>query len=136
MSNMTETQKEAVVKKVRSYENAATIIWMVIGTLQVLAGLSGVFWLLIIGGFNLYGGYTYRERLPRITDRDSKLVKEYEDDLLNIIFIGAANLFLGGVIGVIAAVIDLVNRSYVIKNAEAFDNVAEEDNEGEDVEAN
>lgn len=103
-------------------ENFSCIFWTVISILQILIGLAGDHWLvLIIGILNAFGAYGIHCDARRARTPYPGLVLEYQERFWSIIRMILLNLFLGGVIGAAAGIYDLFTRSFVLNNAAAFD---------------
>ena len=61
-------------------------------------------------------GITTITNAGKMEQRANNIVEAYEKNLTNIIIFLVVNIFIGGIIGVIGAIYDLVVRNYVLNN--------------------
>lgn len=106
--------KETVLQNISNKEKIGGIIWIVVASIQLIIGLIYNWVTLIIGIWNLIIGITRLTNASRMEKRENNIVEEYEKSLVNMIIFLVLNIFIGGIIGVIGAIYDLVTRSYVI----------------------
>lgn len=96
------------------------IIWIVIAAIQILIGISGVYFTLIVGILNLISAIkdmNYAKEFPQtrvgIVDR----VRPLTGAVITLIY----NLVIGGVIGVAGSIYYFVAvRGYVLENEQRF----------------
>ncbi len=93
-----------------------SIIWIIIGALQLL---SGVFF--IIGILNIISGINDLKYSKEILENPSGIVERYTPLTMPIITF-AYNLIFGGIVGVIGSVYYFVAiRSFVMENKDQFE---------------
>ena len=116
------------LEKLAEREKGAALIWIVVACIQILTailvrGTATV--VLICGLWNLYAGYSRIQQSKKILTSWLDLVNIYEKSRNSIIFSIVLNAVIGGVIGVIGGIYDMVTRSYVLEHRDEF-NAAEE----------
>ena len=102
------------------------IIWIVIAALQLIIGICGAWFTLIVGALNLYSAIqdiNYSKGLEAnpvgIVDR----VKPMTNAIITLVF----NLVIGGIIGVAGSIYYLVAvRGFILENEESFKQIEEE----------
>ena len=108
---------QQVTKTLSDREKISAIIWIIIGALQCLSFVA-----VVAGGWNIYAGVSRLKQSNAVLQPWKGIVKSYEDSQTNIIIGLVINLFLGGVIGVIGSIFDLVAiRGYVLENRQVFE---------------
>lgn len=112
------------LEKLAEREKGAALIWIVVACIQVLTailvrGTATV--VLICGIWNLYAGYCRNQGSKRVFTNWPDLVNTYEKSRNSIIFSIVLNAVIGGVIGVIGGIYDMVTRSYVLEHRDEFD---------------
>ena len=96
------------------------IIWLVIGILQVLAGLFWNWILLIIGALNIVTAVQDLSYSKTVLERPMGIVDKFRP-LTGPIITLVYNLIFGGVIGVAGTIYYLIGvRDFVLKNETAF----------------
>ena len=108
--------RNTVLQNIRNKENVGGIIWIVVASIQLLIGLTYNWVTLLIGIWNLIMGITTITNAGKMEQRANNIVEAYEKNLTNIIIFLVVNIFIGGIIGVIGAIYDLVVRNYVLNN--------------------
>ncbi len=116
MKGVNTLDRNTVLQNISNKEKAGGIIWIVVASLQLLIGLAYNWITLIIGIWNLIMGITTITNAGKMEQRANNIVEEYEKNLTNIIIFLVVNIFIGGLIGVIGAIYDLVVRNYVLSN--------------------
>lgn len=104
----------------------SAIIWILVSVYQIVIGLVLLIFgvgiaSIACGGWNIYAcirnfkhaGYVRNISTPM---QGQGVVAAYENSLTGTIIVGLVNLFLGGGIGVIGCVFDLILRGYVLKH--------------------
>lgn len=104
----------------------SAIIWILVSVYQIMIGLVLLIFgvgiaSIACGGWNIYAcirnfkhaGYVRNISTPM---QGQGVVAAYENSLTGTIIVGLVNLFLGGGIGVIGCVFDLILRGYVLKH--------------------
>ena len=71
---------------------------------------------MLIGIWNLVFGIIRISNAGKMEQRANGIVEAYEKTLVSIIIFLVLNIFVGGIIGVVGAIYDLVVRSYVLNN--------------------
>jgi hypothetical protein len=113
----------SIANKVRSTEMAVNIFWIVLGVLQILLALSNMSYIFvaIAGIWNIGNAAASLKNLNSIVAGNPIVVSYFEQRKTGLIAILVVNLIIGGVIGVILAVVNLINRNYVLNNRMAFE---------------
>ncbi len=115
-----------VTNTISTLVTISAVIWILIAIYQIIVG----FVLLIFGvgivtlgcgGWNIYACIKNFKHAGFVRNCDSvyraqRIVKSYEDSLGSTIIFLFVNLFLGGGLGVIGAIFDLILRAYVLKH--------------------
>lgn len=111
--------KSNVLKNISKKEMTGAIIWIVLAVIQILLGIAFIdyYWVtLIIGIWNLINGITRITRAGKVEESQNTIVEEYERSLTGLIIFLIVNIFIGGLIGVIGVIYDMVTRNYVLNN--------------------
>ena len=112
--------KPSVVDVISKRVKTNGIIWIVVAAIQILLGLVGAWFLLIVGVLNLISSIQdlkYSKAFPQNPTGIIAKVKPLAGPIITLIY----NLLIGGVIGVIGSVYYLVAvRGYVLENEQAF----------------
>lgn len=112
--------KPSVVDVVSKRIKTNGIIWIVVAAIQILLGLVGAWFLLLVGVLNLVSSIQdlkYSKAFPKNPTGIIAKVKPLAGPIITLIY----NLLIGGVIGVIGSVYYLVAvRGYVLENEQAF----------------
>ena len=112
-----------VAKNVITGLYVSVVVWLIIASLQILFGLP----LLIIGygismigcgAWNIYASITRIKAIDTYKAHPELIYPYFESDLDHILIFLGINLLLGGVIGVIASIYDLILRLYVVSHKE------------------
>lgn len=100
--------------------NTGAIIWIVIGALQIFAGLFWNWWLAIVGVLNIVSSIKDMSYAKKIFADQKDIVKNFESVVEPIITL-VYNLVIGGVVGVAGSIYYFVAiRGYVMENKDAF----------------
>lgn len=115
----------ATTNKIANMVTASAIIWICIAVYQLIVGfvllLFGGIATIACGAWNIYACVNNFKHAKYVRNCSSPMqgraiVEAYDKALTsNIIFL-FINLFLGGGLGVVGAIFDLILRSYVLKN--------------------
>ena len=116
MKGVNTLDRNTVLQNISNKEKTGGIIWIVVASLQLLIGLTYNWVTLLIGIWNLMMGITTITNAGKMEQRANNIVEAYEKNLTNIIIFLVVNIFIGGLIGVIGAIYDLVVRNYVLNN--------------------
>ncbi len=111
--------RNTVLRNISSKEMTSGIIWIVIGAIQILIGVSLIsyYWVtLIVGIWNVCVGIGRTKNADKIEERGNNVVEEYKKSITSMIVFLVLNILIGGLIGVIGAIYDLVTRNYVLTN--------------------
>lgn len=103
------------IRSIANYEKCSGIVWLIIGILQCLTLIA-----IIAGVWNIIAGISRIRSVPLILQRHPGIPAAFEG-VGQLIAIGLINLFLGGVIGVVAVIFDFFIRDLVLKNRALFD---------------
>ncbi len=112
--------REEAYAKLAHYEKISAIVWFVIAGLQIIIGIFSYYAPILIGLWNIYAGLS-RLKYSKLLEGTPEGVYEYfkKQGTSNIVFL-VLNIFLGGLIGGIAAGFDIYIRKYVMDNEEFF----------------
>jgi hypothetical protein len=113
----------SVANKVKSTETAVNVCWIILGVLQIIIALAATnfIYVAIAGIWNIVNAAIFLKNANDIVAGNPNVVSYFDKRLTGLIVILVVNLFIGGFIGVILAVIELVNRNYVLNNRMAFE---------------
>lgn len=104
-------------KTLSEREQISAILWLIIGIIQVIS-IAGI----VCGAWNIYCAYCRFKQSKAVLTPYPGLVQSYDKWMTNIIISMALNLILGGVIGVAAALFDMLAiRGYVLENKQTFE---------------
>ena len=115
-----ESADDATIRRIAEYERMSAIVWAVIAVVQILSVVA-----IIAGAWNLYAAWTRHRIVPHIQARNSAVPAAFES-ITGLVIIGLINLFLGGVIGVVGIILDIVVRDHVLRNRHLFNRESEE----------
>lgn len=111
---------DTLLKKLSERYNMNGIIWLVIGIVQVLAGIFANWLFLIVGVLNIISSVQDMSYSKTILENPTGIVEKVKP-LTGPIIILVYNLVVGGVIGVIGSIYYLVAiRSFVLENETSF----------------
>ncbi len=113
---------EAIIRRIHDWEHLSSILWIVLGAIQIVAGLALAGVPTMVGVANVVGGIQSRKLLRRILNRDTTIPDEYQP-VVWMVIVGIFNFVLGGVIGIGLTIFDFVIRDKVLSNRQLF-NVA------------
>lgn len=125
-SQMTTPMVSQYAEKLATKEQTSGIIWTVIAVLQVIIGISGAWFTLIVALFNGIFAYNSFQKAKKVRTPYPGMVAEYEKQLTSIIIALVYNAIFGGIVGVAGNIFDLITRNYVLTNRAFFESVAEE----------
>jgi hypothetical protein len=99
------------------------VCWIILGVLQIIIALAATnfIYVAIAGIWNIVNAAIFLKNANDIVAGNPNVVSYFDKRLTGLIVILVVNLFIGGFIGVILAVIELVNRNYVLNNRMAFE---------------
>ena len=103
-----------LLRKLADYERISGGLWMLLGIFQCLSVVAA-----IAGVWNIFAAFTRFKMAKRILQGDRDVVSEYEG-VTGLLVIGAVNLFLGGVIGIIFVAFDFFVRDKILSNSHLF----------------
>jgi len=116
----TKAEPNALLKTLSERLYTDSIIWIVIGAVQIL---SGVFF--IVGLLNIVSAVNDFKYSKEILENPTGIVERYEPLTMPIIVL-IYNVIFGGVIGVIGSIYYFVSiRSFVMENKTEFQSIAE-----------
>lgn len=96
------------------------IIWLVIGILQILAGVFANWFVLIVGVLNVVSSIQDMNYSKQLPENPTGIVQKFEPvtgPVITLIY----NLIFGGIIGVVGSIYYFVGiRSFVMENKAAF----------------
>ena len=96
------------------------IVWIVIAVLQILLGLTGQIWTLVVGVLNIIGAVSDMNQSTRVLTDPTGIVSKYEP-IGGAIVVLIYNLLIGGMIGVIGSIYYFVAiHGYVMEHKQAF----------------
>ena len=96
------------------------IIWIVVAALQILIGLSGAWFTLIVGVLNITTAIKDMNYSKAVLENPNGIVGNYES-LTSPIVTLVYNLVIGGVIGVAGSIYYFIAlRGFVMENKDAF----------------
>ena len=100
--------------------NTNSIIWLVIGILQIIGGLFFSWFLLIVGALNIISSVQDMQYSKALLNDPRGIVAKFEPIVEPIITL-VYNLVIGGVIGVVGSIYYFVAiRSFVMENKTFF----------------
>ena len=109
-----------LVRKLAEKVKTNAIIWLVIGILQVLAGIFGGWFVLIVGVLNIISSVQDMNYSKALPENPTGIVQKFEPitgPVITLIY----NLIFGGIIGVVGSIYYFVGiRSFVMENKAAF----------------
>lgn len=110
------TGSSAVAVKVRRYEIAASIVWIVVGMLQCVAVYTAV-----AGVWNIINAVVSLRNVKNIQPSNPAVVSYFDQRKVWLIVLAVINLILGGVIGVVLVLFGWYVRDFVLRNRSAFE---------------
>ena len=110
---------DSLIRRISEYERISGILWIVLGAIQILTILC-----IIAGVWNIFAGISRVKASKSIADREASIPKMFEENLTMLIVIGAVNLLLGGVIGILFVAFDFYIRDLVLKNTHLFTGIS------------
>ena len=116
MKGVNTLDRNTVLQNISSKEKVGGIIWIVVASFQLLIGLTYNWIIMFIGIWNLIIGITRITNAGKMEQRANNIVETYENTLTSLIIFLILNIFIGGIIGVVGAIYDLVVRNYVLNN--------------------
>lgn len=115
-----QTKRTDLIRKLSEKVKTNAIIWLVIGILQVLAGVFGGWFVLIVGVLNIVSSVQDMNYSKALPENPTGIVQKFEP-LTGPIITLCYNLVLGGIVGVVGSIYYFVGiRSFVMENREAL----------------
>lgn len=133
---MSNSAISSYAEKLATKEQTSGIIWTVIAVLQVIIGIAGVWFALIVAVINGFAAYNSFQKAKMVRNPYPGMVVEYEKQLTSLIIALVYNAIFGGVIGVAGNIFDLITRNYVLTNRAVFESIVEENAKKAETEAN
>ena len=116
-----QTKRADLIHKLTEKVKNNAIIWLVIGILQVLAGVFGEWLVLIVGVLNIVSSVQDMNYSKQLPENPTGIIQKFEP-LTGPIITLVYNLVLGGVVGVIGSIYYFVGiRNFVMENRAAFE---------------
>ncbi|MCD7778864.1 MAG: hypothetical protein LUH47_10265 [Clostridiales bacterium] len=109
----------AIATSIRRLEAMSSIAWLIIGIIQIVLIYTAA-----AGIWNIITAIMCLRNCKNIVEGNPNVVPYFESRQTWIIIAAVINLVLGGVIGVVLALLEMWLRSYVLKNRSVFENVA------------
>ena len=96
------------------------IIWFIVAGVQIILGVCGAYFTLVIAVLNIISAVTDLNNSKKILENPCGIVKTYEPIVSGIITL-VYNVVVGGVVGVAGSIYYLVGvRGFVMKNKQEF----------------
>ena len=112
--------RQQIINTLSSRLKTNGIIWLVIACIQILIGLFGAWFTLIVGALNIYSAITDIKNSKLILSNQNGIVKAYEPITKAIIAL-IYNIVIGGLIGVLGSIYYLIFvRGFVMENKNQF----------------
>lgn len=114
------TPPTALLTKLSERVKINGIIWIVIAAIQLVIGIVGAWFVLIVGALNLLSAIGNIKYSNRILNNPTNIVKNAEP-LISPIITLVYNVVIGGIVGVAGSIYYLIAvRGFVLENKEAF----------------
>lgn len=110
------TGAEAVAAKVRRWEIASCVAWIVIGIVQCVLLYTAA-----AGVWNVVNAILALRNVKNITAHNPGVVPYFDQRRVWLIVLAVVNLVLGGVVGVVLVLLEWLLRDYVLRNRGAFE---------------
>lgn len=110
------TGAEAVAAKVRRWEVASCVAWIVIGIVQCV-----LLYTVAAGVWNVVNAILALRNAKNITAHNPGVVPYFDQRRVWLIVLAVVNLVLGGVVGVVLVLLEWLLRDYVLRNRSAFE---------------
>lgn len=115
-----QTKRTDLISKLAEKVKTNAIIWLVIGILQVVAGILGEWLVLIVGVLNIVSSTQDMNYSKALSENPTGIVQKFEP-LTGPIITLCYNLIFGGIVGVVGSIHYFVAiRSFVMENREVF----------------
>ncbi|MBE6941685.1 MAG: hypothetical protein E7455_05345 [Ruminococcaceae bacterium] len=115
-----QTASADLVRKLAEKVKTNGIIWLVIGILQILAGVFANWFVLIVGVLNVVSSVQDMNYSKQLPDNPTGIIQKFEPVTGPVITL-VYNLIFGGIIGVVGSIYYFVGiRSFVMENKAAF----------------
>lgn len=115
-----QTKRTDLISKLAEKVKTNAIIWMVIGILQVLAGVLGQWFVLIVGVLNIVSSVQDMNYSKTLPENPTGIIQKFEP-LTGPIITLCYNLIFGGIVGVVGSIYYFVGiRSFVMENKDFF----------------
>lgn len=116
----TRTNTDNLLTKLSERVKINGIIWVVIAVLQIIAGITGAWFVLIVGVLNIVSAIKDINYSKTLLEHPAGIINAYEP-LTGPIITLVYNLVIGGVIGVVGSIYYFVAiRNFVMENKNAF----------------
>ena len=116
-----QAKQADLVRKLSEKVKTNAIIWLVIGILQVLAGVFGQWLILIVGVLNIVSSVQDMNYSKQLPENPTGIIQKFEP-LTGPIITLVYNLIFGGVVGVVGSIYYFVGiRNFVMENRAAFE---------------
>ncbi len=109
------TPAEEVAKEIRDDTRTSAILWIVIGSIQILGCIT-----IIAGVWNLVMGIRRLSFSETIAPGNAEVYRAFDNGLSNIIITAVLNFVLGGIVFALLCIWDYFIRDKVIRNASVF----------------
>jgi len=117
---MQSNNQQKILNTLSSRLKTNGIIWLIIAGIQIIVGLFGAWFVLIVGVLNIVSAVTDIKNRERILTNQNGIVKAYQP-ITNAIITLIYNIVIGGLIGVLGSIYYLVFvRGFVMENKNQF----------------
>ena len=112
--------QRVLINKLSVRQKTNGIIWLVIGCIQIILGLTGFWGALIVGILNIISSVKDIKKSSYILTNQNGIVNEYEP-ITGAIVVLIYNILIGGVIGILGSIYYLLFvRGFVMENKTQF----------------
>ena len=112
--------KRDLVNTLSSRLRLNAILWFIVAGIQIIIGVCGVYFTLIVGVLNIISAINDLKSSRRILENQNGIVRAYEP-ITGAIITLVYNAVVGGVVGVAGSIYYLVAvRGFVLKNKKCF----------------
>ena len=116
-----QTNRVSLIQRLAEKVKTNAIIWLIIGILQVLAGLFVGWFVLIVGVLNIVSSVQDMNYSKQLPENSTGIIQKFEPltgPIITLIY----NLIFGGIVGVIGSIYYFVGiRNFVMENRAAFE---------------
>lgn len=122
-ASVTQTSAGDLLTKLSERVKINGIIWLVIAVLQIIAGITGAWFVLIVGVLNIISAIKDINYSKTLLEHPTGIINAYEP-LTGPIITFVYNLVIGGVIGVVGSIYYFVAiRNFVMENKNTFSEI-------------